>query len=555
MNAELEKILENGIDLDSLRKIPRHPLFELADSNPVILFNNQVYIAQEGNALEGDLFEDNGTTRQLTLVATTKSLDEIAAERTSEELASIQGPFISDLKEDFYRNAVGSNSTKEIKKAIYDQVFPHLRRDKLDRKVDFILDTKQKAAKAHPIQEPENPLDEDLVSEREIERYLSEARELIEIIELEKRKEEEKEQRIKRQLNQTRQKPSKLDLLLGFPGPNEKIAAPEPDSEIGRIVEGNIAIISGEIYDITKYDRTRRFIQLGGQKYGLSKTNAKIPKEKIEVGDRIRVNANGNGYAYTQAGSEGIVRRIYNGDNDANIDFSKLTGGGSHRYPQNYTIRIASVDNLEVIETGTTKILEDKYLRGLARRLKIEAIQKGLSKEAIAADLREKAKGLDGILGKREYSEEDFGFLEDNGQVYAYLWVPQFAIHSQFDGNYYLFDRARIGAPVHLSGGQVYRNDIIMIDNNNHPFLHNERSSFSRICIGSRNRIPTTGKTDGEVIAKALGAVKNILMHGYIGTDYAPNYCLSSSNSHYVENRRTLAEIKTLGVPIVEGER
>jgi len=211
-------------------------------------------------------------------------------------------------------------------------------------------------------------------------------------------------------------------------------------------------------------------------------------------------------------------------------------------------------DRFELQRAGSSKGLEQAFNFEAAKRIRQEALKNNLSREEILKLLKEKSAGLEDIAGKKEYSEENFGFTQHDGYYYAFLEVPAFAIRSQFDGNYYLFDKARVGIQVYKRyGGIKYSDHIVMVDNNNHPFLHNKEGRFRSLCLGYQE-FPTSGRDTGDVIAKRLRRAKEMLMFGYATTDYAERYKLDSRlHSYFDRNLRSFEEIERLGVPVIQG--
>ena len=208
---------------------------------------------------------------------------------------------------------------------------------------------------------------------------------------------------------------------------------------------------------------------------------------------------------------------------------------------------------------GKTKDLEERFLTELGKKIRISALQQHLSKDKIIDLLKSEDAKLLAMAGRKEYQGEGFGFTQDGaGDYYAYIEVPAFAIKSQFDGNYYFFDKTRVATRVSKSekslsydGSNGNESGLVLIDNNNHPFLHNQRGSFAELCIGDLS-FPTSGKDGGEVIAKRLRRCREMLMFGYTSHDYNSGYRLTD-NGYFDKNRTTLSKLQRLKVPIIQG--
>lgn len=204
------------------------------------------------------------------------------------------------------------------------------------------------------------------------------------------------------------------------------------------------------------------------------------------------------------------------------------------------------------------KELDKTYLAKMARIIQFDALEKYFSRERIAEIVQRKSPQVLDIKGKQFYSEENFGFLSEQNKSYVYLEVPAFGIKSQFDNRYYFFKKARIGINVWKKSNQLeYSGSLVMIDNNNHPFVHNAEGSFVQICKGDQS-FPTSGETVGEVIAKRLRRGKEILLYGYTSDVYrAPHElrsrCRYCERDHFSQNRINLYQLKQKGVLIIEG--
>ncbi len=204
---------------------------------------------------------------------------------------------------------------------------------------------------------------------------------------------------------------------------------------------------------------------------------------------------------------------------------------------------------------------EKRYLDSLRRRIKSDSLKENFSKEKINEILGEHDIGLLSIRGKKEYFSDGFGFtMGVNGydvQYFVYVDLPEFAIKSQFDGNYYFFNKSKIGLFVNSSNSRLisYAPEFFMVENNNHPFIYpdyrNSRTDFVKICIG-KQPFPTSGKNLGEVIAKRLRTCKNMLMYGYKEGTYPPCDQLRV-NDYFRDNVKEKSELERKGILIIPG--
>lgn len=205
-----------------------------------------------------------------------------------------------------------------------------------------------------------------------------------------------------------------------------------------------------------------------------------------------------------------------------------------------------------------TNDVENRFLFELSKRVRAEALREHLSEKRIKDLLRTQDTELLAVAGQSEYKGDGFGFVKHNGSYYVYLEIPAFAIKSQFDDKYYLFDKTGIATKVSKNGKSLSydsasgnKSGLVLIENNNHPFLHNRGGSFAKLCTGYLS-LPTSGKDKGEVIAKRLRRGREMLMFGYTGYDYMSEYKLRD-NGHFDQNHTTLSRLKRLKVPIIQG--
>ncbi len=211
--------------------------------------------------------------------------------------------------------------------------------------------------------------------------------------------------------------------------------------------------------------------------------------------------------------------------------------------------------------------LENNLLHEFGKRIKINALKENLSRDKIIDILRTQDLELLQMAGKKEYERDGFGFIHKDGDYYVYINVPKFAIKSGFDKNYYLFDETRIGILVSGFNNSLNYGDIVLIDNNDHPLLGNYvnydyscRRRFARPCIGTNN-LPTGGRNIGDVIAKRLFKMREIMKHG-IRTGHNPHNpndehvllktCSICGINHYEKHIITENQAKKMNIPIYD---
>ena len=532
--------------LPGMQNLPKHPVFEIAEQAPVFLVDDKVYSLGEGTPQDGENFYEQNkrirsTRTSLVEVGDLDSLEALTLDRAQPDMERIGEAYVKEAQKELnvLNRLEGDLDTPQL---IFKQVFPYLQDKHYTDRVSELLGAEERKEVA----EAEKPQEVKVEITQKLEQIADEIE--IEVRDLIGRIEEEGQE-----LAERSKKQSKLDNLFGYEEPKPYTGT----SLLGRALNGrNVAIVEGTVCDlITGNDGFKKHVQIGGQRFSLVERDEpkREPKTEFEVGDRIRMNAKANGqYSITKEGSEGVIKDDL-GDGAFQVEFTKLTSDleESNVWPINRKY----MENLAEIVTGngaTPKDLEDRFIVELGRKIRVDALREYLSRDKIVDLLRTQEAELLAMAGKREYKGEGFGFTQDRGgNYYAYLEVPAFAIKSQFDGNHYLFDRARIGIKVGWRGGELVYNKLVMIDNNNHPFLHNGEGSFVELCLGGLN-FPISGKHNGEVIAKRLRRGREMVMFGYAGHDYDYSYKLTD-NGHFDRNRTDLKKLEEMGVLIIQG--
>jgi hypothetical protein len=200
--------------------------------------------------------------------------------------------------------------------------------------------------------------------------------------------------------------------------------------------------------------------------------------------------------------------------------------------------------------------VDENYRRVVSQLVRKQTLDTKFSSEEIEKVLAEKAKGLGRFVGVENYEEENAGFTFHKDQYYAYIKIPAMAIKSK-DGNYYLYAETKAAIQVYSEDGKLQyngdRGSNLGIHNNGHPFFHN-KGDYTWLCLGDA-RLPTEGKNNGEVIAKRLLRLKEILMFGVESQYFDP----ISEPFRYEKNIRqyvrSFEEVQRLGVPIVEAKK
>lgn len=173
--------LHIGTILRETRKLPKHPIFELASSSPVFVMEGKVYVPTEETLQEANAtFQDHGKVSPITEIATLSSLNELAYQRAKSQIDEIQNKGANLLLRGY---GVGKNVTNRditIQQFLYESVFPHLRKTKepnqrLDKLLKLRTENNEITAKAMnakaletAVKEIWGNLEEEIESGREI---------------------------------------------------------------------------------------------------------------------------------------------------------------------------------------------------------------------------------------------------------------------------------------------------------------------------------------------------------------------------------------------------
>ena len=283
-------------------------------------------------------------------------------------------------------------------------------------------------------------------------------------------------------------------------------------------------------------------------------SEAQIPQERTKRQKRIDLLFD---YQEIQpAQQDSLIGAATRGENLALMkgklyDITSLDGG--------YKAKI-SIDGIEfelADEKGKSESLEDRLLVELGKKIRIDALRKHISRDKILDILRTQDAELLAMAGRKSYQGDGFGFVQDGGgNYYVCIDIPTFAIQSEIDGNYYLYDKTSIGIRVEKSRkGLSYDNCISMIKNNGHPYVHCKNERFAEICQGNAAmKMPTSGKDNGEVIVQRLRKMKEVLMFGYTWNIFDPVHEAILFGKELSKHKRKLSELQSRGIPIISKE-
>jgi hypothetical protein len=508
-----------------MKDLPRHPVFEIAEQTPVFLVGDKVYSLGEGTPREGENFyeqtERKGiikklirgkkiTRTSLIEVGDFGYLESLTLDRGQLQLEKIGESYVKEVQKDFLGRLEGDLDVPQL---IYKHVFPYLRDGEYRDKVFELIGLEENRAVVPGPQ-----------IKTEVTKNLEQIADEIGV---------------------------KVEGLIRRI--EEEGASYTGTSLLGKALNGKaVAIVDGVVYNlVTPNDRYDKHVQIDGQRFSLVEREQKKPKQQ-EFAKGVKVKIKRSSRYASQNEGMGTVEGNFGDENIGGVPCAKV------KFEDGYlnSYRKADLEFAEEVFEGegqSPKDLEDRFLTELGKKVRVDALRQHLSRDKVIDILRTQDPELLAIAGKKEHREEGFGFTFKNGRYYVYLEVPAFAIKSQFDGNHYLFDKTRIGINVWKDKGTIRNYDeLVMIDNNNHPFLHNNSKSFARLCTGELF-IPTSGRNNGEIVAKRLRRGVEMLMFGYTKDRYYPSFELRKDGGYFNRNLVEESELKKLNIPIIQG--
>jgi len=550
------------VSLSRIENIPRHPVFEIAEQTPVFLVDDKVYSLSEEKPNDGDNFYKQKKTVFFKRVALTElgdfnSLEAIALDRAQPILEKIGQDFIQETQKTFTSLL---DSDLDVPQLIFKYVFPYLRDENSKDKVSELLG-ESVTNKPIDVSESSKKIKSDLTDK------LYKIADKIEVkIQKQIDKIEEEGKIPLEPVKKRSKKQSKLDDLFGY---SEEVKIKKeytPNSLLGKVLDGgNIAIVEGLIYDLvltSEKNQVDKYVQINGQGFELVKKRIEEPKPReFEKGTKVKIRKDSRFYG--QSGEIGVIQGNFNPnlpvDNEpsARVEFND----GYHNCYRKIDLEFA--EDIKVMADLTAKGLEEKFLSELEKQVKINSLKQHFTREKILDLIKTNDVELINIAGKTEYRENGFGFIKNCSSYYAYIDVPSFVIKSHFDGNYYLFDKSRVGIRVKKEGDKLgYGAELIMIDNINHP-LTSENVEFKGMCLGNNNLV-TSGENNGDIIAKRLRQGKYIAIYSYCdsreGTgSWHSHRKLGSCDdcernvNHYKKKIISEKRAKSLGISIADG--
>jgi len=172
----------------------------------------------------------------------------------------------------------------------------------------------------------------------------------------------------------------------------------------------------------------------------------------------------------------------------------------------------------------STREFQDVYAKALERKLKIRAVLEDQSRAEELRKATQEQQRLEEIARMQNYERNGAGFMQYNGQYYAYVTTPPYALkspHISGERCYVEFPPAKVGVSIQATdygSRQFMVGWPVVFGPYKHPFVeHNDGRGAYQICFGSwspENR--TKGMTPERKVVALLDHAKKTLMMGYI---------------------------------------
>ena len=253
--------------LEKVKKLERHPLFELAEQNPVFVVEGRVYNSTDLGFKE-TFWSKLGLAKprkaNAVEVASLASLDELALERNKNKLGQISDEYAKQVWAYVPTSVQGYAKELELVRFIFAKVFPYFRDDEHRKKVSELLGEgagKQEArAENQASRELEKVADQALIA---ISEFTNQVR--------------------GKEYSGGRKEARKLDLLLG----DIKLSY-KPESLLEKVTNGkNIALVNGKCYTLNSVDGEpkRDSVCISGRRFELEEIGkAKDIEEAYQLG-------------------------------------------------------------------------------------------------------------------------------------------------------------------------------------------------------------------------------------------------------------------------------
>jgi hypothetical protein len=528
------------------RELPKPYIFEL--DTPLILFNGRLLQPKSPTEENNDYAQFNSKKFSLEEIITPKKLEQLYFRNNHALVEEIEGSMVRQyFNSEFSSRENISQTIKENKvmSLIAEKILPILSADMLEGRIESIMSdnanapavpqraTTQQRAMAQNVRQadlhPEvvremNAIKQKLISkvEEEYKQFcLDTAQE-----------EDETADRINQLLRPTAGHSSR-----------DKITKLREDTALSELLKNNnLMVINDKIYSLVTIKDFISYFREG------------ISRPFYQQTQEIRPNVQ----------PESVVRMLH--ENKRSIE---------HKYFSRIENKLLSsklkINNKYYLPIlwGKTADLEDRYVKLLEKRIKIEAIEHNEYQTRMLARLSEEKRQLEELANSTSYERNNAGFFKRGNEYFVYIITPPYALRSpHVDGEkcYVPFGPAKIGVRVrYLSrsgyyderhynrddGGVFEISDPMMIDGYRHPFVGSE-GSFTGICLGQwgysspdqlRNQPPE------QKVLTLLAQAKKTLMMGYRtgGNPYPSNKLLKSNWSTWLSK----AEVDRKGLVVL----
>ena len=215
--------------IPGITKLPRNPIFEIAENSPVFLIDGKAYSLGEAGSEKCGSYKQGRKSKPVIEMGELASLDELLFSRSASKIEKLRDKYAETVSQDF-KSLQQSMKESNVAVLIYKLVFPYLRENEYEKKV------------AEMIGAPVSPKQEQLLEKRDAEIDKAQIAKILAEVNKKVRQIESDGAKVQRTAKQVR-----LDELLGF---NEERFDPNksPLELVSR--GGNVAIINGAVFQL-----------------------------------------------------------------------------------------------------------------------------------------------------------------------------------------------------------------------------------------------------------------------------------------------------------------
>lgn len=436
---------------------PNYPIFEISEQAPVVLFNRKVYSIEEEERL--DYVGDNFNGAPLIEIGSFEELDGLFLERNQKELNKFKEKYQKEIR----NKLVLEFNELDLSQLIYSQLFPFLRGEKYQDKIDDFLS----------LEKEEKPISKK-IDRIDLEKVISKAEDRI-------RMEKDKIGSIKKE--------NLTETIFG---------------------KENQIILNNASHALSKKGKNySQKLSLNGELFYIKEEEPQ--RESLKDGTIIYVNslARKEGFSNIYSGRKGrIIKNL--GDDNYRVVFDAGPSGGRY-YSTKESLNLRE-KHFKKIKTSNKMISlnpKDRANKELEERLKLEVLEEEFTREKLIEELSMQDADLIKMKGKKSYEEEKFGFIRPpflySEGMMVYEKIAPFIV--DYFGDRYLYKNPKVGVLVSKEKNKRGLDSFS-------EFYLIEDTITKKLCTGN-NLIPYGAESQIELIAKRLKKAKDMVTGGF----------------------------------------